>query len=67
MNYRFEVDADNAVRVWHDQQDEPFLLQPHWPDQTPFADAAEATAFAEAVIAHHQNPEVNEFPWVKPA
>lgn len=61
---RYTVDENNTVRIWITEQDEPNVLQPWWPDQTPFADAAEATAYAEAMIAHNQDPENNVYPYV---
>jgi hypothetical protein len=51
MALRYEVDADNAVRVFHADSDVALLFQPDWPNQTPWADAAEAAAWAELYIA----------------
>ena len=37
--YRFEIDTDNAIRIWDNENpnenDAPFMLQPDWPDVTP--------------------------------
>jgi hypothetical protein len=37
-DYRYEIDENNAVRVWSDanpnEDDAPFFLQPHFPDGT---------------------------------
>jgi hypothetical protein len=52
--YRYEIDAQNAIRVWDNENpnenDAPFFLQPDWPDATPWADKAEAQAWAEQLI-----------------
>lgn len=50
---RYEVDETNTVRAWNDElvQTEPFLLQPHHPDGTPFTDKADAEAWAAAWFA----------------
>jgi len=51
---RYEIEKDtNAVRVWNDGEEAPFLYQPTFPDNTSFTDAKEAEKFAKAVIAHH--------------
>jgi hypothetical protein len=59
--YRFEIDNENTIRIWDNEtqnEDEaPFMFQPDWPDVTPWADAAEATDWAEVFIASLENPE----------
>jgi len=59
--YRFEIDTDNAIRVWDNENpnenDAPFMFQPDWPDVTPWADAAQATDWAEVFIASLVDPE----------
>jgi len=58
--YNFEIDANNAVRIWDkvtvNEQGAPFLFQPDWPDVTPWADLAEATDWAEVFIASLVDP-----------
>jgi hypothetical protein len=53
MSYTYRIDAanDNAVYIYREGIEEPMFYQPHWPDTTPWADEAEATAWAEAKIA----------------
>ena len=52
MALRYEIETGtNAVRVFYPDSDAPSLFQPDWPDQTPWADAAEATAWAQLYIA----------------
>jgi hypothetical protein len=62
--YRFEIDTDNAIRIWDKEtigeQGLPFMFQPDWPDVTPWADAAQATDWAEVFIASLVDP-LSEF------
>jgi len=59
--YRFEIDTDNAIRIWDNvtigDEGAPFMFQPDWPDVTPWADAAQATDWAEVFIESLENPE----------
>lgn len=48
---RYEIDENNAVRVFNEGEDVPFIFQPDWPNTTPWADKAEAEAWAVAKIA----------------
>lgn len=61
MRYRYEIDNNNAVRVWDNENpnenDEPFFFQPDQPDGTPWADEAEAEAWAVAFIAELDAPQ----------
>ena len=60
----FEIDSDNAIRIWDNvtigNEGAPFMFQPDWPDATPWADAAEATDWAEVFIASLVDP-LSEF------
>jgi hypothetical protein len=51
MTVRYEIDSDNAVKVFYDDATVPSLYQPHFPNGDVFADAAEATAWAELYVA----------------
>jgi hypothetical protein len=51
MTARYELDADNAVKVFYPDSDVASLYQPTWPSGDAWADAAEATAWAELYIA----------------
>ena len=59
--YRFEIDTHNTIRVWDNENpnenDAPFMLQPDWPDTTPWESADQATEWAEVFIASMVNPE----------
>lgn len=52
MALRYEIEeGTNAVRVFYPDSDVASLFQPDWPNQAPWADAAEATAWAQLYIA----------------
>ena len=51
MTVRYEIDSDNAVKVFYDDATVPSLYQPHFPNGDVWADAAEATAWAELYLA----------------
>lgn len=51
MTVRYELDADNAVKVFYPDSDVASLFQPTWPNGDAWADAAEATDWAELYIA----------------
>lgn len=59
--YRYEIDTENAIRVWDDENPNetgaPFMFQPDWPDRTPWESAAQATEWVEIYIASLVNPE----------
>jgi hypothetical protein len=67
-NYTFEVDTDNgnAVSIFVDTQEAPMILQPDWPDNTPWASAEEATAWAEVFIESLINPDAEVLPGYSP-
>lgn len=48
---RYEIDENNAITMWQDGADTPFIYQPDYPDTTPFTDRADAEAWAQAKIA----------------
>ena len=51
MSVRYTIDSENAVNVFYDDSTVPSLYQPHWPNGDAWADAAEATAWAELYVA----------------
>lgn len=69
--YRYEIDENNALRMWDDENpnelNAPFLLQPDWPNGTPWANKEEVTAWAELVIASMENPESELLPGPSPS
>jgi hypothetical protein len=66
MRFRYEIDEKNAIRMWDDenptQTGAPFLYQPDRPDVVPWADRAEAEAWAEALIVEMTSPAPEETP-----
>lgn len=60
--FTYSLDENNTVWGYVSTQLEPCLMQPTHPNGTPWADAAEATAWAEAWVAHMSTPEENPFP-----
>jgi hypothetical protein len=48
---RYEILEDNTVEVFYDDADVPSLRQPTYPGGDAWADAAEATAWAELYVA----------------
>lgn len=49
MQYRYEIDENNALRVWNDQQTEPILFQPDYPNGNAWT-AEQAEAWAKIFI-----------------
>lgn len=52
MSYRIEIKEGNVVEIFDNAAEHglPFLRQPSWPDQSPWADTAEAQAWAEMFV-----------------
>lgn len=51
MTLRYELDADNAVKVFYPDSDVASLYQPTWPNGDAWTDAAEASAWADLYLA----------------
>jgi hypothetical protein len=69
MTYRYEIDENNAVHMWVNTQEEPFIFQPDYPDGSPWADTDDAIAWAEAKVAELSDinkPMAPSFPGEKP-
>lgn len=70
MRYRYEIDADNEIRVFDDERPNengaPFLYQPVHPDGRDWTSRAEAEEWVEAYIANKiaadALPEITEEP-----
>lgn len=58
---KYEI-KNNAVYGYSESQEEPCLYQPVHPDGSAWIDEADMTAWAEAWIAHLNDPENNLFP-----
>jgi hypothetical protein len=50
--YRYEIDADLALRIWENDAEAPFLLQPFNPDNNngPWANNEEVVQYAQKII-----------------
>jgi hypothetical protein len=60
MSNRIEILDNNTVEIFAEGSNVPFLRQPHWPNETPWADAEEARAWAEMYV---ESVEVAEAPF----
>jgi hypothetical protein len=48
---RYEIDQNNAVRIFNDGEDVPFWFQPDYPNLDAFDSPEEATEWADLAIA----------------
>lgn len=55
MPYGYKVENDNTVVIWADEDAPGRIVQPTWPDGTPWASKSEAEDWAEAYIAAVQD------------
>lgn len=60
--FTFTIDENNAVWGYAPNQEVACLFQPHKLNGDAWADTAEATAWAEAWVAHMTDPANNAFP-----
>jgi hypothetical protein len=56
MNFRYEIDKNNAVWIFVDGNEVASVFQPDWPDTTPWANKAQAEAWAKAWIKSMTDP-----------
>jgi len=47
---KYEIDENNAIRIFNNGETVPFGYQPDWPDGTPWANVDEAKDWAELLI-----------------
>jgi hypothetical protein len=59
--FSYIVDENNVVWGYAPEQEEPCLMQPHYPNGEPWKDREDAIAWAESWILHITDPENNEF------
>ena len=57
----YEIDENNAVRIYDGINPEPFWYQPHYPNEDSFDSKEEATVWAELALAS-QTDETAPFP-----
>jgi hypothetical protein len=60
MSNRIEILDNNTVENFNDQQEPPFLRQPHWPNGAAWASAEEARGWAEMFV---EAMEVQDAPY----
>jgi len=66
---RYEVNENNAVSIWEDGQEAPFVYQPHYPNGDSFSTREEAESWAQAKILEHEDinaPEAPNYPGEEP-
>ena len=60
MTHRIEILENNTVEIYLGDTDKPFLRQPVWPNQEPWANAEEARSWAEMFV---ESIEVADAPY----
>ena len=63
---KYEIDENNAIRIFNNGETVPFGYQPDWPDGTPWANVDEAKDWAELLIESMQNPDSEFLPGMSP-
>jgi len=62
MKYKYEIDDQNAVRVWDlenpNEENKPFLYQPNQSDGTAWESSEQAKNWIEALIEEWNQPVV---------
>ena len=56
MNLTYTVN-NNVVKIFSDNQVEPVIIQPNWPNGTPWTSEAEAASWAQLCISAMIDPE----------
>ena len=56
MNFTYQIDINNKVRIYSDTQTEPVIFQPDWPNGTPWANTSEAESWANLCISAITDP-----------
>lgn len=65
---RYEIDESTyAISMFESDNEIPFLFQPFWPDQTPWASKKEAEDWAKAKIEELSNPNSEYWAGVTPS
>jgi hypothetical protein len=64
--YTFEIDENNAVRIFMEGIEPPVIFQPEWPSGAAWGSKAEATTWAELYIDSFENPEASILPGYSP-
>jgi hypothetical protein len=54
--FSYVIDNNNLVKIYTDTQTEPVIIQPNWPNGTPWASSAQASDWAQACINAMSDP-----------
>lgn len=57
MAFTYNLSEDNVVKIYSESQTEPVIIQPNWPNGTPWASASEAESWAALCVAAMEDPE----------
>lgn len=57
MAFSYTVDSNNTVKIFSDAQTEPVIIQPNWPNGTPWMSEVEAAGWAQLCINSIEDPE----------
>jgi hypothetical protein len=56
MNLTYTIENNNTVKIYSDTQQDPVIVQPDWPNGTPWASYSEAETWAQLCIAAMSDP-----------
>jgi hypothetical protein len=55
--YRYEIDKNNAVKIFSGESNIAFFYQPDWPNATPWESREQAEYWAQVFVASLEDPE----------
>ena len=55
-NYRYEIDENNAIRIFEGDSEVPFIFQPDWPAVVPWESKEQAEDWAQVFISALEDP-----------
>ena len=66
--FSYTVDKNNVVNIFNsaDEQETPCVVQPQWPAGQPWADKAEAEAWAKLYVEASNDPTIDPIPGHSP-
>jgi hypothetical protein len=59
---KYEIENDNTVLVFNNDETAPFILQPHYPNGEPFESYEDAENWAKAKVEELSDPDALEAP-----
>lgn len=63
--FSYIIDEDNTLKIYRGNT-WPLILQPTWPNGTPWSNRQEVEAWADLYIEHIENPESEYIPGNSP-